>query len=759
MQGYSRPRLAVAAVAASAASLGGLALAAPAQAAGNNITVGGSGTYQKIADGIAHANAGDTVTVAAGTYNETLTAKAGVTVVSATPGGAQVNNIVVSGAANAVVDGFKVDGFHGYALKVAGSDGAVIKNNTITNSGLPSTTLPTDPVHGTGGTPAVSLDGAVTFSGNKVGNNVYYGITVSGAGGTKLYANELYSNADTNVGDPGARYAAGVTIKAPNVVVAGNYAHDNQDSGIQFYKDKTSTVGGDNGIAVNNVVANNHDHGIDNLSVTGGSLLNNTVFHNDTSGINLEGTTAGGYTIENNISTDNGVNPQGRSQGEIRIAQGGTNPGGVTVDHNLVNSSFATNYLYDWDEKDAVANPGGLNTTYTTPALFNAAKGQAANDKAANPAFLSATDLHIGAASPAANLASKTAANAPTTDKDGNAWAGSAGAYNAGSTGGPATPPGGTGGPAIERLGGTDRFDTGIKLSQKQFPSGAKDVVLATGWAFPDALSGVPLAKHLNAPLLLIDGHNATANAAIKTELARLMPNGGTLHVLGGLTAVPKAVVDAVIPANVTLDRLGGATRFDTSVAIAVKLGSPKNVVVARGDDGVGMKGFADALSAGPYAANVFGGGNGAVLLSNNTTLDPAVKGYLAGATSIQAVGGPAATAVAGLAHVQTSIVGQDRYDTAAQVAAKFTTVKTAGVAYGLKFPDALTGAALLATADGPLVLTDTSALPPYTATELGSLGAKVGNSGTIEVFGGIQVITEATRTAIAVAAKGHLVY
>jgi putative cell wall-binding protein len=322
--------------------------------------------------------------------------------------------------------------------------------------------------------------------------------------------------------------------------------------------------------------------------------------------------------------------------------------------------------------------------------------------------------------------------------------------------GGGTPPP--TGGSAVERIGGVDRFDTGVLLSKKAFPSGAKDVIIATGYAFPDALSGVPLAKKLNAPLLLVDGKVPANNAEVKAEIARVLATGGTLHILGGTSAVSTAVVNDLLPANVAQDRLGGATRFDTSVAIAGKLGNPKNVVVARGDDGVGMKGFADALSAGPYAANVFGGGNGAVLLSNDTTLDPAVKAYLAGATSIQAVGGPAATAVNGLANVQSAIVGLDRYDTAAQVAAKFPTMKTAGVAYGLKFPDALTGAAYLATADGPLVLTDTSALPPATAGQLQGIGAAVGTTGTIEVFGGIQVITEATRTAIAVAAKGHLV-
>ena len=332
-------------------------------------------------------------------------------------------------------------------------------------------------------------------------------------------------------------------------------------------------------------------------------------------------------------------------------------------------------------------------------------------------------------------------------------------------------PPGGGGnppgtGPSVQRLGGVSRYDTGVVVSKQAFPAAGSvhDVIVATGAKFPDALSGVPLAKKLGAPLLLVDPTDPTgvgaSNLEVKAEIARVLAAGGTVHVLGGESAVPTTLANALNPAGAAaVDRIAGATRFDTSVAIAHKLGDPKNVVVARGDDGVNLTGFADALSAGPYAANVFGGGNGAVLLSNNTTLDPAVKAYLAGATSIQAVGGPAATAVGTGANVQAPIKGADRWDTAAQVAAKFTTPATAGVAYGFKFPDALTGAAFLAVKNGPLVLTDTNSVPvPTTSGALQGLGHALGTTGTIWVFGGQAVITETARGQIATNSGGHLV-
>ena len=313
-------------------------------------------------------------------------------------------------------------------------------------------------------------------------------------------------------------------------------------------------------------------------------------------------------------------------------------------------------------------------------------------------------------------------------------------------------------GPAVERLAGIDRYTTGLAVSQKAFPNAgsAPAVVLATGDKFADALSGVPLAKKVGGPLLLTP--SAGPDDRVTNEIKRVLKAGGTVYVLGGKVAVPDTVVNALgLPTNQVV-RLSGGDRFGTSLAIAHQLGDPKNVVVARGDDGTNLNGFADALAAGPYAADVFGGGGAAVLLTNDTTLDSAVKTYLQGATSIQAVGGPAATAVNGLANVQSPIKGVDRFDTAAQVAAKFTTVKSAGVAYGFKFADALTGAALLANADGPLLLTESASLPPASITALNGIGHALGAQGTIEVFGGTAVITDGVKAAVATAAGGHVV-
>ena len=103
-----------------------------------------------------------------------------------------------------------------------------------------------------------------------------------------------------------------------------------------------------------------------------------------------------------------------------------------------------------------------------------------------------------------------------------------------------------------ERLAGADRYATSLALVQDGFPTGPVDTVfLATGNAFPDALSTAPAASVAGDPLLLtpsdrlldaaaaeirhlapahvvIVGGTAAVSAAVATAVAKLGPTGGT---------------------------------------------------------------------------------------------------------------------------------------------------------------------------------------------------------------------------------------
>lgn len=321
-------------------------------------------------------------------------------------------------------------------------------------------------------------------------------------------------------------------------------------------------------------------------------------------------------------------------------------------------------------------------------------------------------------------------------------------------------PPAQPGPTPVIRLAGQDRFDTGVHVSRFAWadardtaaPAGSHPgaVVLATGRAFPDALAGVPLAAKVTGDLLLTDP--GTLTPEVRDEIRRVLPADGkhTVYVLGGTSAISPAVVKELTGLGYHVERLGGADRFATSLLIAHTIGDPAHVVVARGDD------FADALSAGPLAADLFGTGSGtsykpaAIVLSNGPTLDAATKSYVqkrlaSHDLSVVAVGGAATKAIAHLPGLvgtgpnpnAVAIFGADRYETAAEVASIFTRLDPhtpLGVATGVTFADALTGGAFMALSGGPLLLTDPGVESPATRDAVLAEGP---SASALLVFGG----------------------
>jgi len=276
----------------------------------------------------------------------------------------------------------------------------------------------------------------------------------------------------------------------------------------------------------------------------------------------------------------------------------------------------------------------------------------------------------------------------------------------------------------VGREAGADRIATAVAVSQDSFPSGnAGAVVLARADDYPDALVGGPLAASKNAPLLLTQG--STLPSATVTEIRRVLPSGATVYILGGTSAVPISVATQLTGLGYAVVRYSGADRYATAVAVAVALGNPSTVLLATGTN------FPDALAAGPAAAHL----HGAILLTSGSTLPAETSAYLAGAHSIYAIGGPAATA----APSAQAVVGADRFATAAAVATKFFPSSAgAGVATGTGFPDALAGGAQLALRGAPLLLSSQTGLPPSTTAYL---VADHGVLTNVYVYGGTSVL------------------
>jgi YVTN family beta-propeller protein len=254
---------------------------------------------------------------------------------------------------------------------------------------------------------------------------------------------------------------------------------------------------------------------------------------------------------------------------------------------------------------------------------------------------------------------------------------------------------------AVQRVSGPNRVATAVAVSRASFDDGdAGGAVLARAGDYPDALTGTPLARSVDGPVLLTPTDDLPDS--VGDELARALPEGATVHVLGGASAVGPAVTAAVEARGLRVERIAGPTRFETAIEVARELGDPDIQLITTGLD------FADALSAGAAAASI----GGAVLLTTPDVAQEATAAYLAehDAAARYAVGGPAVAA-----HPDaTPLTGETRFETAVAVAvAFFDGADLIGLATGEDFPDALAGGAHIASLGGPLLLTPGSSLHP----------------------------------------------
>lgn len=148
----------------------------------------------------------------------------------------------------------------------------------------------------------------------------------------------------------------------------------------------------------------------------------------------------------------------------------------------------------------------------------------------------------------------------------------------------------------VRRLWGADRFATAAAIASDTFPSGSDTVVLTNGFNYPDAVAAVPAAAKMTAPLLL----TLTESLPSTTATAITALGASRVVILGGTAAVSTAVETAVsnLPGVTSVDRWGGATRFDTAAIISQEkwpCGST-TVYVTYGFN------YPDALAGGPAA-------------------------------------------------------------------------------------------------------------------------------------------------------------
>lgn len=270
----------------------------------------------------------------------------------------------------------------------------------------------------------------------------------------------------------------------------------------------------------------------------------------------------------------------------------------------------------------------------------------------------------------------------------------------------------------LRRVAGGDRIETAAMLARRF--ERADTVLLARADHFADALVAGPLASQYQAPLLLT--HRDGLAPAAAAELSRLSPArvvlvGGTAalghQVQADVQALPSVPADGV-------RRIAGGDRYATATAIADEIAhdGTREAFLTTGTN------FPDALAGAALAAHL----HAPVLLTDPRLLPDTTADYLRSdaLTAVHVLGGTTAVSdqvealAAEAAGAPTArIAGGDRYDTAAQVAARFPSFSTAFVATGQNFPDALAGVAAAADRDAPVVLVERDRLPPTSALQV----------------------------------------
>lgn len=270
----------------------------------------------------------------------------------------------------------------------------------------------------------------------------------------------------------------------------------------------------------------------------------------------------------------------------------------------------------------------------------------------------------------------------------------------------------------VNRIGGQNRFETSIKIAENIYSGQVSNVVIASGYNFPDGLSGSVLASKVESPMLLVGSapdakDSSLALNYINTHLIKT----GKIYILGGTGVMTSAFETKLTqmgydPNNIV--RLGGINRLQTSMKIAEQLNAAiSTTIVISSQDA-----FPDALSISPIAAR-----NGwPILLTAKDSLSDDLQDYIlkvkpdmiyiTGGTGV--ISDSVKNRIKGLlGYDDTKVVrlgGQDRYATSRVINSAL--IQNPGefvISSGLNYPDALSGSVYAALKGAPILLSDTS--------------------------------------------------
>jgi putative cell wall-binding protein len=334
-------------------------------------------------------------------------------------------------------------------------------------------------------------------------------------------------------------------------------------------------------------------------------------------------------------------------------------------------------------------------------------------------------------------------------------------------------------------LSGTDRYNTSEKVHTAAAAKNGSftDLVVASGDAFPDALSAIALARKEDAGILLLPASGAMTAAAVAKAVAAT-----NIHIIGGTNALSSAVetkLKTTVAAGgagksaLTVTRLSGTDRYATAAVVANTIGAAG---VAKHDNKataiiVSGENFADAVSAsalvsGPTTQTATLAHPILLVQADSVPVSTEIALLNLGIKKIIIVGGESAVSAAvattlGVGRTVLRVSGADRFATASAVADLAIKGVAAG-GFGMNKrevylaemgaasggADALSAGSLVSEDGGVLLGTSGGTLPAATSAWLTANPA--GTTGlTVGIIGGTSVIPTATEATIKTAAGG----
>lgn len=148
----------------------------------------------------------------------------------------------------------------------------------------------------------------------------------------------------------------------------------------------------------------------------------------------------------------------------------------------------------------------------------------------------------------------------------------------------------------VVRLAGADRYETSRLIAAYAFDASGS-AFMATGRAFPDALTAGSAAGSIDAPVILVDGKAGGLDDATVAELDRLGVQNA--YLMGDQQSMSNGIELQLDNAGLVVNRFGGSDRFDTAVLVnrAMFDAPVPAMYIASGEK------FPDALAASALAA------------------------------------------------------------------------------------------------------------------------------------------------------------